>query len=171
MFLFKRKKKAVRVMNGKSFIAAYSELPFEEAQGSQYPDYSFHTVGEMNWCVRIGDITVGWGFGKRDAPFVANGTLTVSRRNVSAVSFHGRGLPYVREGDIYYLYEGENTANGFAEYLRVKICEGLKEIARRSTSETFRQEVQALGDLPEMQRLLDEHKLVLKSVSVDRVVE
>ena len=57
-------KKRVPVMNGKRFVAAYSEKAFVEAKNSaRYSDYTFHELGGMNWCVRVGDIDVPFGFG------------------------------------------------------------------------------------------------------------
>ena len=78
-------KKKVSVMNGKRFIAAYSPCPMKEAKdNSRYPDYTFHTVENMNWCVRVGDIEIPWGFGSDRFGFYANGKILLSRKNVSA---------------------------------------------------------------------------------------
>ena len=169
------KKKPIKVMNGKRFIAAYSARPFEEAkQGTSYPDYSFHQYEGLYWCTRVGDIAIPWGFGKGLVGFSACGSITVSRRNVNAVSFDGRGLPYVKEGEVCYLYEKELVGDqfqGFAIYMRDQLKESIHAIARKCSGspESFPDMMEKLGERAEVLDLMDEHKLILKEIRTDRV--
>lgn len=169
------RKKRIPVMCGKRFVAAFSESPFvEERDGARYPDYSFHTVEGMHWCVRIGDIEVPWGFAPDEHAgigFSAFGVITVSRRNVSAVTFDGRGLPYVRRGEIFYLFENEfeNGFFGFSIYLRDRLLGSIKALAADKTADAFREALPALDRLEAVRRTLDEHKLVFKEIRIQRV--
>ena len=173
MFKLFKRKQPISVMGSKRFVAAYSEYPFTEANnGADYPDYSFHKVGNLYWCVRVGDIDVPWGFGDESIGFRANGTVKISRRNVSAVTFDGRGFDYKRAGEINYLYESELGANGFVgfvPYVQRTVIRCLKEIASKSGMEKFTKELSYLGESREMAALLDEHKLVLKTVTIDHI--
>ena len=94
-------KKRIPVMQAPRFFAAYSTHPFiEEKDKARYPDYAFEHLGGMYWCIRIGDINVPFGFGKRIDSFRASGLVTLSRRNVSAATVDGLGLPRVQVGEI-----------------------------------------------------------------------
>ena len=162
-------------MNGKRFVAAYSEKAFVEAKNSaRYSDYTFHELGGMNWCVRVGDIDVPFGFGDEGGGYSAYGTVTVSRKNVSAASFDGKGLPYVKEGDIFYLYESEYNGDvyeGFSTFMRDKLTAHVTRIAATSSAEEFEAEVNKLGEIPAVRELLDEHKLKIKSVTVENITK
>ena len=171
MLGFFGRKKPVAVMNGKRFIAAFSARPFKEAKnGGQFPDYTFHEYGNMYWCVRVGDIDVRWGFGNGEV--YANGVITLSRMNVSAASFSGKGLPYVKVGEIFYLYEEELKADrveGFVPYMRKKINGAVAEMAKGKSPEELEVLVGSIGEHPEIREILNEHRLVVRSAHVGGV--
>ena len=155
-------KKPVEVMRSVDFIAAYSEKPFAEAKSeSRYPDYSFHKVDGMHWCVRIGEIKILWGFGVTHGLFVANGEITLSRKNVSALSLDGKGFDYTRCGDIFYLSEENYIAALKPELLNV-----IRSFAQTSSPDTFKIDINSIGDYPPMKEFLDKNRLTISSVFV-----
>jgi len=172
MLGFLRKKKSVALMKNKRFVAAFSEFPFEEERGgAQLPDYTFHEYGNMHWCVRVGDISVGWGFG--NGRVYANGYAVLSRLNVNAASFSGKGLPYVKLGDVYYLYEYETDAKGndygFCPYMRQRLNSAIRSVAEGREASELKPLIQEIGEHPDIKELLAEHHLVIRSVRVDAV--
>ena len=173
MFKLFKRKKPITVMRGKKFVAAYSEYPFVEAKsGADYPDFSFHESGGLYWCVRVGDIDIPWGIGGDDIGFKANGFVKVSRRNVSAVTFDGRGFEYKRVGDVFYLYEselGDDGFFGFSPFMQRFLIRAIKGIAKQSTDESFRANVERISEVPEIAALLEEHKLIIRSVNIDMI--
>ncbi len=170
MPFWSKRKRAVTVMNGRGFVAAYSEHPFAEAR-ARHPDYTFHEQDGTHWCIRVGDLQIPWGFCTEDGLF-ANGVATVSRMNVNEASFTGRGLPYVREGEIFYLYESyfneSDELKGFAPFLRERLAEIMREIAAESGEEGLRQGLKAMGEREDVRRLLREHRLELRSILVEQ---
>lgn len=188
------KNKPVKVMNGKRFVAAYSVRPFLEGMSeegvifkklkwsgeTEIPDYKCYQEKDGTyWCVRVGDIDVPWGFGSDVNGYWANGVITVSRKNVGKEPFDGRGLPFVREGDVFYLYEcelGDNGFYGFSIYMRERLLNSLRKLAKGMTKEAFEETLAkdgaaALAAIPEVRELLDEHKLVVKQVILHSVGE
>ncbi|MBO5363458.1 MAG: hypothetical protein J6A46_03940 [Clostridia bacterium] len=178
----------VKVMNGKPFVAAYSNRPFEEGMSAQgvlfktlkwddqttIPDYQCYYDENTSkyWCVRVGDIDVPWGFGADENGYWANGLLSFSRKNMSEETFDGKGLPFERVGDVYYLYEcelGDGGFYGFSVYIRDKMLDFLKQLAWRTSKEEFRKMienngVQTLMRIPKVRAFLNEHQLKLKGV-------
>lgn len=169
MFGFK-KRTPVLQPRASGFIAAYSETPFtEEKKKARYPDYTFHKLENLYWCVRVGDIEIPWGFGQAQVGFSAHGSVTVSRRNVSAVTFDGRGLPYTRIGNVHYLLnDSDDDAGCFRSFMRDRLVPALQEAAAGMSPEEFRTAplVDALAGIPAISALLNEHQLVLKTVTV-----
>ena len=172
------KNKRVSVMRGKRFVAAYSAIPFVEAEQTGknervYPDYAFNELEGMYWAVRVGDIEVPWGFGKYDGmAFAANGNFLLSRKNVNAQAFYDKGLPFVKVGDVDYLYECELFADGFkgfSVYLRGRLLPFLLKIAKNATSEEFAEAAEKLKDDPDVQAILREFQLTFKAVTVKAV--
>ncbi len=168
------KTKRVSVINGKRFIAAYSTKPFVEAKKQNvFPDYCFYESDNLYWCLRVGDIEIPWGFGDDGRGYSANGSVIVSRRNVDASSLDGKGLPFIKEGDISYLYESEfinNTFEGYSMYLRDKLLVHIREIAKRVSAEEFPNILESsLKNDPEVAALLKLNMLMLKSVNIYRV--
>ena len=174
MFGFK-KRTEVLGPQAAGFIAAYSERPFrEEKNKAQYPDYTFHKLKNLYWCVRVGDIVIPWGFGRDQVGFAAHGSFTVSRRNVSAVTFDGRGLPYTRIGDVYYLLN-ENDGDGgcFRDFMRDRLTPALQTVAAGMSPEEFRTAAlcEPLAAIDAIAALLREHQLDLKTVTVEHAVK
>lgn len=176
MGLFKQKEKTkepVRVMSGMPFIAAYSEHPFEESlRNAKYPDYEFCEVDGLHWCVRVGDIQIPWGFGVASTEkYCANGYIVVSRMNVNAEPFHGKGLPYVQSGKIFYLYGGElidNELKGFFVFARTRLLPYIVEVAKQTEPKSLQDRLKEdLDKIPEVAQFLQEHRLVLKNVIVN----
>ena len=165
----------VSVMNGKPFVCAYSKRRFREAcHTGIYPDHTFHSQGDMHWCVRVGDITVPWGFGDCGGGYSANGTVTLSRLNVDEASFCGRGLPFRKDGEIFYLYESELTETGFegfAPFIRDRIVPHLKILSHTVDERSFTQAVQGIRNNPDVIALMREHKLTVKTVTVDKITK
>lgn len=156
-------KKPIEVMKNCEFVAAYSEHPFaEEKNEARYPDYSFHKVDGMHWCVRIGEIKIPWGFGLNTAPFIANGEITVSRKNVSASSLDGHGFDYERVGDIFYLSEEK-----YISKIKPTILDLLRSFAKESSAQTFKTDLLSISEYPRMKRFLEESRLTLSSVIVN----
>jgi hypothetical protein len=90
---------------------------------------------------------------------------------VSAVSFDGRGLPYTKEGDVFYLYEHECDRDlnetGFAVYMRDKLTGPILKIAEQSSYEAFEEDISKLSEAPGVSEMLNELRLVIKSVRVN----
>ena len=173
MWLFR--KNTADIVFDPPFVAAYSELAFTEAKNSaKYPDYSFHSVGGMNWCVRVGEITVPWGFSARDAGFSSNGVFVVSRANVSAATFDQKGFSYVKKGEVYYLYENEmddgGSFYGFSVYMRNLLLPELKKFAKEHSGDYFARNIDAFLQLDEVNKLLSAHRLKLVAVRINNVV-
>lgn len=172
--MLRKKVNPVRVMSGKRFVAAYTPLPIAEEQNrAQYPDYAFGEVNGMSWCVRVGEIEVPWGFGKSEGlDYSASGSFTVSRRNLGAESFDGKGMPYVKCGEVFYLYEceiGDDGLRGFNIYLRNRLMPDLLRIAKKSTPETLEIGLCELGDDPDVIEVLDELGLDLIRVNLRKI--
>jgi hypothetical protein len=168
------KSKRVSVINGKCFIAAYSTKPFAESKKqSLYPDYSFYESDGLYWCVRVGNIEIPWGFGDDGNGYCANGSAIVSRRNVDASSIDGKGFPFTKEGEIYYLYESEFTGNsfeGFSMYMRDALLVYIREIAGRFNAQEFPSALEsALRDDPRVADLMNANMLTLKSVRIEKI--
>ena len=171
---FWKKKKSVRVLNGKSFIAAYSSLPFEEAlNGTPLPNYLFDERDGTYWCFRIGDVEIPWGIDRETFGFGASGCILVSRRAVGAASLTGRGFNFVLEGDVYYLYENQLNEDGFSGFvfdMQQRLIRCIHSIARSSTADTFESAMMHLGDDPTVQQILKEFSVQLKSVTVNSLL-
>ena len=188
------KNEPVMVMNGKRFVAAYSARPFLEGMietgaiiktlkwsgEKEIPDYKLYQEKDGTyWCVRIGDIDVPWGFDSSVNGYWANGVVTVSRMNVGSEPFDGRGFPFVREGDVFYLYEcelGDNGFYGFSIYMRGQLLNSLRKLAKGMTKEDFETKLSKDGanelkNLPEVQELLKEHRLDVKQVILHGIGE
>lgn len=166
------KKKRVSVFNGKSFIMAYSPVPFAESKKKEiYPSYSFYEADGLYWCVRVGEFEVGWGFG--GSGYSANGSVILSRRNVDASSIDGKGLPFIKAGEISYLYESEfinNSFEGYSVYLRDELLPSIRGIAERVSEKDFPNVLESeLREDPRVTALLKSNMLTLKSVRVDKV--
>lgn len=171
MFGFKKK---VSVMNGKPFIAAYSDKRFKESKSRvAHPDHTFHDSDGAHWCVRVGDVKVPWGVGDQGKGYSANGTLTVSRLNVDEASFTGRGLPFVKEGDVFYLYEmiegQDDEMIGFVPYIRDEVLKFFTGIASNTDADGFAEAVNGLKSDPDFTKLLMDHRLVLKGVTITKI--
>lgn len=173
--LFKRKPKPVRVMKNVRFVAAYSEHPFEEAKSeASYPDFRFHTINGMNWCVRVGSISVPWGFSASEAGYRANGVVIVRRRSVDAGPLDGKGFDYRRVGQINYLYENELVCTdgsnrsyvGFVPYMRSRILPAILRVARATEPQRLAEQIEKIKTDGELLAILDEHRLVIEQVSV-----
>ncbi|MBE6633757.1 MAG: hypothetical protein E7620_05390 [Ruminococcaceae bacterium] len=166
---FIKTKRAVRVLKGTPFLAAYSEHPFEERRVDA-PDYTFHEHEGTYWCVRVGNIEIPWGFGT-DSGIAANGTVTVSRMNLNYASFTGKGLPYVCENEVFYLYEAvqdsDGRLHGFVPMMRDRLNAILREIANGKDVEELRASLKVLADREDVRALLQEHRLQLKDVHID----
>ena len=173
MKLFRKKAKIepVRVMCGLPFIAAYSEHPFTESLNhAAYPDYEFCEMDGLHWCVRVGEMQIPWGFGV-DATkrYCANGYLVLSRQNVNAEPFHGKGLPYVRRGKIFYLYECElidDSLRGFFVFVRSRLLPYVVAIAKKTDPERLQDELKTLPMISEVMQFLNVHHLTMKNVVV-----
>lgn len=169
-------KKRVKVLHrGIRFIAAYSDLPFDEAKhANAYPDYSFFDKDGLHWCVRIGNIEIPWGIGDNGRGYAANGTVTASRLSVDSTAFNKKGLPYTRVGDVYYLYENEFIGNGFegfAPYMSARLLAHIINIADNSPATSFPGELDTkLRGNIEVKALLDSHSLTLEKVRVDGII-
>ena len=159
-------------MNGKPFVAAYSPLPFSEDKG-QYPDYAFHSVEGMNWCVRVGSIIVPWGFSKRDVGFSANGVFVLTRANVSAATLDTKGFRYVKEGDVFYLYESEIDENGefygFSVTIKEALMPSFKQLARQGGLDSFVSRACGFTNSKEADDILSPHYMKLAEVRVDHI--
>ena len=133
-------KKRIPVMQAPRFFAAYSTHPFtEEKDKARYPDYAFERLGGMYWCVRIGDIDVPFGFGKRISSFRASGIVTLTRRNVSAATVDGLGLPRVQVGDVCYFFEDRyGNEGGFIEFMQDRLNPILAEAGNALGAAGFR---------------------------------
>lgn len=170
------RKKRISVMNGKRFIAAYSSKPFAESKKqNSYPNYYFYEADGLYYCIRIGEFEIGWGIGDNSRGYSANGSVIVSRRNVDASSLDGKGLPFVKEGDISYLYESEFTGNsfeGYSVYLRDELLCIIRETADRSSPEDFPKALEsALREDPRVSALMKSNMLTVKSVRVERLTK
>ena len=170
--LFNRRKKSPpSVMRGEPFICAYSEYPFLETKSkSQYPDYVFDKYDGLYWCMRVGEIEIPWSFIDDDLGFGANGSLIVKRRNVNAASFDMKGIECTKVGDIQYVFVNHVTdqgRQGFVKYLTPRLQPIIRKIAERIGRESF---IGSVGDEMlangELAAILDEHEMVLVSVSV-----
>ena len=170
------KKKSVSVFNGKSFIVAYSSIPFAEAKKQNtYPNYYFYEANGLYWCIRVGTFEVGWGFGDNGRGYSANGSIIVGRRNVDASSLDGKGLPFVKEGVISYLYESEfinNSFEGYTVYLRDELLISIREIADKTSAKDFQSVLESeLRKDPRVATLMKSNMLILKSVRVEKITE
>ena len=163
-------KKRIPVMQAPRFFAAYSTHPFtEEKDKARYPDYAFERLGGMYWCVRIGDIDVPFGFGKRIASFRASGLVTLTRRNVSAATVDGLGLPRVQVGEICYFFEERyGNESGFIEFMQDRLTPEIAEAAAKLGPDGFRDGIrEALLTDKTVGELLDAHQMELKAVAVE----
>lgn len=170
------KKKKVSAFNGKNFIAAYSSVPFTEAKKpNAYPNYYFYEADGLYWCIRIGEFEIGWGIGDDGRGYSANGSVIASRRNVDASSIYDKGLPFVKEGEISYLYESEftgNTFEGYSIYLRDELLIPIREIAGKTSAQDFPKALEAeLRNDPRVIWLMKSNMLTLKSVRVEKITK
>lgn len=162
--------KRVRVMNGKRFVAAYSETPFEEQKRKAvYPDFAFFEANNLNWCVRVGEIKICFGFGVDEVGYAAHGEILVLRQNLSAECFDGKGFPFKRsQNGIFYLYECEFAGRGFEGFccrMRDELLPFIKEIAKECSPEGFETALQRnLPKIAGAQQVLKENALVFKGV-------
>ena len=157
-------------MNSKRFIAAYSEHPFSESKKqASYPDYYFYYADGLHWCVRVGEIEIPWGVRNQKSGYSANGSIFVSRRNVDASLFDGKGFPFKKIGKISYLYESEFTSGGFegfADYIREKLIGCIYDLSDNVGPDEFKIAMEGLKDNPNVKSTLKEHMIEFKSVSI-----
>ena len=160
---------------GKPFIAAYSKKPFAESKNSgDYPDYRFFYSGGLYWCVRIGNIDIPWGIADNGRGFCANGSITVSRLRVDATSIDGKGYPFVKKGNILYLFEYELskfTFEGFTTRIRDQILVIIQRIADETSAENFPSKLEnELRKDPGFNAILEANMLTLERVRTNKVV-
>lgn len=162
-------KKRVAVMNNRAFVAAFSSKPFKEAKRA-FPDYSFFESEGVFWCVRIGEFNIPWGFSSNGIGFSANGYIVVSRGNVDATSLDGKGLPFVKQGEVSYLYESEiidDRFEGFSIYLRDALLRRIREIASTVDAKSFPLVIEdSLRNDPDVIALFKSNMLTLKRINV-----
>ncbi len=159
----------------KSVMAAYSRYRFLETAHS---DFVFEHYKGLYWCYRVGNIKGGdFGFGAFDGVgFKVNGYYQISRRNVSAKTFEGKGLSFTKEGDIWVLYTSrfqkvgnQVVYDGFSNDVKRALDAELLKVAKESTADSFREAVQSFKDRPKVKEITDRYRLILEDVVIESI--
>ena len=159
-----RKNKEPKTVSFKKYakyevFAAYSDVPFEEAE-KDHPDFAFWQTQKTYWVARIGELHVPWGFGCDECGFYANGVIKLCLGNKQA-ALDGKGFRYKQEANgVWYLYQSVLTDSGFDGFiitLRDEFLPILKEIAKEAkTPEAFKEALKTFGAREDVKRILSQ---------------
>ncbi|MBQ8497671.1 MAG: hypothetical protein IJ489_09485 [Clostridia bacterium] len=175
MSIFQR---SVKVHMEKRFIAAYSTKPFWEHSGSRkqirYPDYAFDYEDGIYWCYRVGMLKLDWGIGYHPGicNFHASGEIFAERQNMKANSFDHAGLPFEKEGEIFYLYDRTEQGSGYNPEQMVILNDRLRRLAVDSGDPiTFLKNSDHISNDPVIQRWFEKHYLKFQALTVASIGE